>query len=107
MSPRTTSPADGLAAGDDLLRPTLLVRLHLSHDCIQIERRRPLPRREPPELFDLRRYHRLRQVHLGGVIDEPVPVDVRVDISPLEGITSQMVDVGHPQLDEWFLPDGG
>src|SRR5215813_2345054 len=107
MSGRATSPTDRLAAGDDLLWPTLLVRLHLRHDRIQIERRRPLPRRELPELFDLRCHNRLSEVQLWDVVDQPVVVDIRVEIGPLKWIASQVVDEGQPQLDERLRPDGG
>src|SRR5215471_13341845 len=109
MSLRTTSPAAGLAAGADLLRatPTLLVGLHLRHDRIQIERRRSLPRRELLELFDLRRHNRLSEVQLWDVVDQPVVVDIRVDIGPLERIASQVVDERQSEFDERLRPNGG
>ena len=82
----------------------LLVALHLLQHRVQVERCRLLAWWELDEVLDLRRHDRLHQVHLRNVIDHPVPIGVRVEISSLERIATQVDDVWHAQLHEWLGP---
>ena len=71
----------------------MAVNRDLCHYRVQVKRRGSLPRREFDEVRDLLRYNLLHQVHLGGVIDHPIPVSVRVEIGEFERVATE-IDYG-------------
>ena len=71
--------------------PGAAVRLlYRSHDRVEVERRRLLARRERLEFGDLVRHQRLHRIEDVDVRDQPIPVGVRVLVSPLERIAAQV-----------------
>src|SRR6516225_8239048 len=83
-------------------------RVRLCHRCqyfVQVERRRLLAWRELGETVDLLGYNSLAEVQHRCLIDDPVPIGIGIEISPLEGIATQAEDVRHAQLHERLRPD--
>src|SRR4029077_11960433 len=79
---------------------------HLRQYRVQVERSRFLPWRELGEVRDLPRHQRLHLVQHENVIYHPVPVNILVEVGPLEWVETEVVDLRHSKLHQGLLPDG-
>ena len=77
---------------------------HFCDYCIEIEGSRFLARRKIQEGLELLRGQRLHGIDHEDVLYDPIPVSVRVFIRPFEWITSQVEDLGQPQIDKGLGP---